>query len=132
MQVYWMEETTVNTYAVIGFNKQHDKNCWAIYVHGEDDEYIDDDRYVQIILDFEKRFSKKMICTKYTGLDAHKPDETAYNYYFIIQGGGALMFFENEADAREIMTIFNDETFYASEFYAALYDNNGFCVDENT
>lgn len=45
---------------------------------------------------------------------------------------GGLFFFEDGNDALEFFNFFNSGALYASGIYAALYDESGNCLTENT
>jgi hypothetical protein len=45
---------------------------------------------------------------------------------------GGLFFFDNECEAREFYSIFEQPLTYSSDLYAALYSDDGQCLTENT
>lgn len=45
---------------------------------------------------------------------------------------GGLFFFDNEYEAREFYSIFEQQSAHSSDLYAALYSDDGQCLTENT
>ena len=52
------------------------------------------------------------------------------DFHSLIHGG--MYFFEDGSEAVEFFNIFNNEPVYSSGIYAALYDESGNCLTENT
>lgn len=130
MSIKWIQHSTAQSYAVVGYNAIHNTKCWGIAFNfsGEFDEKHDVD-----VMDYI-RSSIREITREFVEISFwNRGDDVStsdYDMFLFLTNG--IMFFEEEDVARKVFAIFDNAPVYSSAMYAALYDANGICIDENT